>query len=116
MKKDTTFTREQLQDLWEAEVHFDSVIHTDSIKNAPKWLTERVVNIFEKATKQHLNIDYYCPVCVMRVYRIVAPIYFKDKKYYALKDEQRITNSKNRKTKRDISREDSKVLEQKEDA
>lgn len=102
----TTFTKEQIDYLWEAEVQFERVMKTNSIVNAPRWLTERVVETFEAATGKTLNKNYSCGTCVMNIYRIVGPIYFKDKKIFEEANAKEQTIRKDKHTKRNSSRKD----------
>lgn len=82
------FTKSQLEDLYEAEVHFKSVLHSRTIISAPKWLTERVANIYGLATNQQVKINFNCATCVLNLYKTVAPHYFADLKIIQDKQEQ----------------------------
>lgn len=82
------FTKSQLEDLYEAEVHFKSVLHSRTIISAPKWLTERVANIYGLATNQQVKINFNCATCVLNLYKTVAPHYFTDLQAYQQNQEQ----------------------------
>lgn len=73
-----TFTKEQLKNLYPAEIHFDSVVNRSTIRNAPSWLTEQVINIYYEATGKKLNYQKVCSVCTFNIYKTVGKIYFED--------------------------------------
>lgn len=74
-----TFTEEQLEQLYDAEIHFDNACHKGCIRNVPAWLTEKVVNIYFQATGKKLNFKKGCSACVMNIMKTVGYIYFDDK-------------------------------------
>lgn len=88
------FTKEQLRTLYDAEIHFDSVVHHNIIRNAPRWLTEQIVNIYEATTHSSLQHNYSCTVCVMNIYNTIGKKYYDDKKYYEELDKKNNTESK----------------------
>lgn len=74
------YTDEQFKIIEQAKPHFESVRH-EVIRNAPKWLTEQIINVYEQATKKHLlNKDLNCAVCVMNIYKVISKTYFDDLK------------------------------------
>lgn len=90
------YTDEQFKVLSQAEPHFNTV-KKEYIRNAPRWLTEQIINVYEAATKKHiLNKDLNCSICVMNIYKIVAPTYESDK----LLREQKRVNTEQSETSR----------------
>lgn len=75
-----TFTKEQIQALSEAELHFDSVCHHDYIRNAPRWLTQKIVEIYDNTVGVKTNLNLSCSACVMRIYKAIGKKYYADKK------------------------------------
>ena len=73
------FTDEQYDILKQATPHFETARH-EYIRNAPRWLTEQVINIYEAATgKTIVSKDLSCAVCVLRIYQIVGRPFYADK-------------------------------------
>lgn len=73
-----TYTDEQFKILEQALPHFKSV-KKEYIRNAPKWLTEQIINVYEAATKKTLpNKNSTCSICVMNLYKIIGKTYFSD--------------------------------------
>lgn len=75
-----TFTEKQLKELWDAEIHFDNVVNRSCIRNAPEWLTKKIISIYEDATGETVKYKMNCPSCVMNIYRMIGKIYFADLK------------------------------------
>jgi hypothetical protein len=74
------YTDEQYEILSQAKPHFETV-KRDYIRNAPKWLTEQIINVYEIATKKTiLNKDMNCSICVMNIYKIIGKTYDADTK------------------------------------
>lgn len=74
-----TFTDKQWELLKPASLHFENA-RRERVRNAPRWLTQQVIDIYEAATgKQMLHKDLSCAVCVLRVYQTVGKLYFQDK-------------------------------------
>ena len=74
------YNDEQFKALTQALPHFKSAKH-GYIRNAPRWLTEQVINVYEAATgKTIASKSLSCAVCVLNVYALVADTYFKDEK------------------------------------
>ena len=79
------YTEEQYKILKQATPHFESVKH-EVIKNAPRWLTEQIIDVYEQATKKHIfNKDLNCAVCVMNIYKIIGKTFDEDTKERAEK-------------------------------
>lgn len=82
------YTDEQYAILSQAEPHFETV-KRDYIRNAPKWLTEQIINVYEIATKKTiLNKDMNCSICVMNIYKIIGKTYDADNKEREAKVEE----------------------------
>lgn len=74
------YTDEQYEILSQAKPHFET-IKRDYIRNAPKWLTEQIINVYEIATKKTImNKDMNCSICVMNIYKIIGKTYDADTK------------------------------------
>lgn len=74
------YTNEQYEILSQAKPHFETV-KRDYIRNAPKWLTEQIINVYEIATKKTiLNKDMNCSICVMNIYKLIGKTYDADTK------------------------------------
>jgi len=71
------FTDEQLEILQQARPHFDSA-RRGFIRNAPRYLTEQVINVYESTGRTILSKDLTCAVCVLRIYQAAGALYFKD--------------------------------------
>ena len=88
LKKIMIYTEEQYKILKQATPHFESVKH-EVIKNAPRWLTEQIIGVYEQATKKHIfNKDLNCAVCVMNIYKIIGKTFDEDTKERAEKSSQ----------------------------
>lgn len=73
------FTEEQYNILKQATPHFETAKH-EYVRNAPRWLTSQVINVYEAATgKTIMSKDLSCAVCVLRIYQIVGRQFFLDK-------------------------------------
>lgn len=74
------YNDEQYRILKQATPHFESVKH-EVIKNAPRWLTEQIINVYEQAThKTIFNKDLSCAVCVMNIYKLIGKTFDEDTK------------------------------------
>jgi hypothetical protein len=73
-----TFTIEDLKELEQAHRIFDGACYHDRLNTAPRWLTERVVNIYENRTGNTLKHSYNCSICVLNIYRTIGKLYFED--------------------------------------
>lgn len=73
-----TLTDEQWEEFKKASPHFLSA-KNEYIRNAPRWLTESVINIYESATgKIILNKDLSCATCVLNIYKVAGKLYFSE--------------------------------------
>jgi len=72
------YTEEQLRILEQATPHFETAKH-DYIRNAPRWLTEQIIEVYETATKKSiLSKDLGCFVCVLNIYKLIGQTYYSD--------------------------------------
>lgn len=72
------FTDEQWKIVKEAGPHFRTA-RQDYVRNAPMYLTQMLINIYESATGKTLaNKDVTCAGCVLRIYQTVGKAYFSD--------------------------------------
>ena len=72
------FTDEQWKIVKECGPHFRTA-RQDYVRNAPMYLTQMLINIYESATGKTLaNKDVTCAGCVLRVYQTVGKAYFSD--------------------------------------
>ena len=72
------FTDEQWKIVKEAGPHFRTA-RQDYVRNAPMYLTQMLINIYESATGKTLaNKDVTCAGCVLRLYQTVGKAYFSD--------------------------------------
>lgn len=61
-----------------ASPHYETARH-DYVRNAPTWLTQEIINVYEAATgKTILHKTINCAVCVLRIYQTIGQTYFKD--------------------------------------
>lgn len=105
MDKRLNYTDDQFKELSAALPHFESARH-DYIRDVPRWLTEKVIKIYEDATGKTVpSKNTSCAVCVLRVYQLVGRTYFDDKK-----EREKISNEGNAKdnnTETDFSKSNS---------
>ena len=74
------YTEEQWRIIKQASPHYESAKH-EYIRNAPRWLTEQVINVYESATgKTVMHKDLSCAVCVLNIYKQIGKTYFQDKR------------------------------------
>lgn len=74
------YNDEQWNIIKKASPHYETAKH-DYIRNAPRNLTEQVMNVYEAATgKKIISRDLTCAVCVLRIYQIIGKTYFQDLK------------------------------------
>ena len=72
------YTDEQWELIRQASPHFETA-KRDYIRNAPRWLTEQIMSVYEGATgKTIMSRDLSCAVCVLRIYQTVGKTYFAD--------------------------------------
>lgn len=72
------YTEEQWKIIKQASPHYESARH-EYIRNAPRWLTEQIIKVYEAATgKTMMHKDLSCAVCVLNIYKQVGKTYFAD--------------------------------------
>lgn len=72
------YTEEQWDIIKKASPHYETARH-EYIRNAPRQLTEQVMNVYEAATgKKIFSRDLSCAVCVLHIYQQVGKTYFAD--------------------------------------
>ena len=72
------YTEEQWKIIKQASPHYESARH-EYIRNAPRWLTEQIINVYEAATgKTMMHKDLSCAVCVLNIYKQIGKTYFSD--------------------------------------
>ena len=72
------YTEEQWKLIKQASPHYETAKH-EYIRNAPRQLTEQVMNVYEAATgKKIFSRDLSCAVCVLHIYQQVGKTYFAD--------------------------------------
>lgn len=72
------YTEEQWKTIKQASPHYESARH-EYIRNAPRWLTEQIINVYEAATgKTMMHKDLSCAVCVLNIYKQIGKTYFSD--------------------------------------
>ena len=72
------YTNEQWDIIKKASPHYETARH-EYIRNAPRQLTEQVMNVYEAATgKKIFSRDLSCAVCVLHIYQQVGKTYFAD--------------------------------------
>ena len=82
MEEEIYFTKEELDELYPAEIHFESVLKQSQLRGAPSWLTKQVSQIYKARFNKPLNKNYNCQVCAFSIYKIVGKEYFKSKEHY----------------------------------
>lgn len=90
------YTEEQWKLIKQASPHYETARH-EYIRNAPRWLTEQIINVYEAATgKTVMHKDLSCAVCVLNIYKQVGKTYFDDlKEREELKSEIQIDTKDN---------------------
>lgn len=82
------YTQEQWNVIKQASPHYLSA-KKDYVRNAPRWLTQQVIDTYEAATGKTIPYkDLACAVCVLRVYQLIGKTYFDDLKYHQEKTQQ----------------------------
>ena len=72
------YNDEEWRIIKEASPHYKTA-RQEYIRNAPRWLTEQVINIYESVTgKTILDKDLSCAHCVLRIYQIAGKLYFSE--------------------------------------
>lgn len=80
------FTKEQFDALYDARIHFESIIKYNTIKNCPRWLVEKVADIFDEAKNGKVHRNWNCNTCVFNFMGMVGKLYFEDENIYLNED------------------------------
>lgn len=72
------YNEEQWNIIKKASPHYETSRH-EYIRNAPRQLTEQIMNVYEAATgKKIYSRDLSCAVCVLHIYQQIGKTYFAD--------------------------------------
>lgn len=97
------YSEDQWRIIKEASPHYESARH-EYIRNAPRWLTQQVIDVYEAATgKTMMHKDLSCAVCVLNIYKQIGKTYFND-----LKEREELKSEIQIETKDDDTRSESK--------
>ena len=78
LSKRQIYTEEQWKLIKQASPHYETA-RREYIRNAPRWLTEQIMNVYEAATgKTVMHKDLSCAVCVLNIYKQIGKTYFAD--------------------------------------
>ena len=89
-EKELFFKEEDYKALYDAEIHFISACRGGYIKNTPRWLTDQVAEIWEKATGEKVRRNWNCSSCVLNLYYLIGKKYLNDKKIYEEIEKERL--------------------------
>ena len=81
------FTKEEFQNLYDAEIHFLSIRHSNCLKNCPRWLIDHVANVWEAHTNQKVKRNWNCSTCVFNFLALVGKYYLQDKEIYLMEQQ-----------------------------
>lgn len=84
---DYTFTKEQLELLYPAEIHFSNA-KEGILRNCSRSMVERVRVIYESTTGEKVRQKWSCGSCTLKFMKRVGEIYFHDKLYWDLFGEE----------------------------
>lgn len=93
-EKELFFKEEDYKALYDAEIHFISACRGGYIKNTPRWLTDQVAEIWEKATGEKVRRNWNCSSCVLNLYYLIGKKYLNDKKIYEEIEKERLEKEK----------------------
>ena len=72
------YTDEQWKIIRQAAPHYESA-RLGYVRNAPRWLTEQVIAVYEAATGNTLQSkNLSCATCVLNIYNTIGRTYFKE--------------------------------------
>ena len=72
------YNEEQWHVIEQASPHYLTA-RREYIRNAPRWMTEQIINVYEAATgRTILSKDLSCSICVLRIYQQIGNTYFSD--------------------------------------
>lgn len=85
---DYTFNKEQLQQLYPAEVHFTNAVKSNILRNCQRSMVEKVRVVYESATGEKVRQNWSCSACTLKFMKKVGQIYFRDKLWWELFGEE----------------------------
>lgn len=71
-----TLTKDQLDSLYPAEIHFDRALNQGTIVSPPRWLSERVCDILDLVTGKKHSRQLSCATCLFQIYKEAGKMYF----------------------------------------
>lgn len=105
------YSEEQWKIIKQASPHYESAKH-EYIRNAPRWLTQQVIDVYEAATgKTVMHKDLSCAVCVLNIYKQIGKTYFQDKlerENFAYLEERKKIESKDNDTRSESKKGNAK--------
>lgn len=88
------FTQDEMKELYDAEIHFISTNESNTLRNCPRWLVEKIKRIYEKNSGEKVNTNMSCSVCRFNLIKSVGKIYLSSKKYWE-EQEKEVFNDDN---------------------
>ena len=116
MNETPRFSEEDMKILYKAEIHFNSVLKSSTLKGAPACLTKEIAKIYEKTFNKRLNKNYNCQVCAFSIYRIVGQAYFAQLNSQLNTETQHIENEDDKKSTIEVETKPTKKSKQNKNA
>ena len=82
------FSREELELLKPAEIHFTTAIMSAYKRATGGKLDTLVADTYDNATDSKIQRNFSCGICSFNMYKTVGKKYFEDKLYYIEVDKQ----------------------------
>lgn len=76
------FTKEELEQLQVAEIHFRTVINSAYKRATGNKLDTLVADLYDRATGGKIQRNFSCGICSFNMYKQIGEKYYADKKYY----------------------------------
>jgi hypothetical protein len=76
------FTREELEQLKDAEIHFRTTINSKYKRATGSKLDTLVADLYDAATGGKIVRNFTCGICSYNMYLEIGRKYFADKEYY----------------------------------
>ena len=108
------FTREELEQLKEAEVHFRTTIRSKYKRATGSKLDTLVADIYDAATGGKIVRNFSCGICSYNMYYEIGRKYFADKEYYEKLDEEKVEDELEPEVVNDSLSDENKELENNE--
>lgn len=91
------YNEKQWEIIEQASPHYLTA-RREYIRNAPRWLTEQIIEVYENATgKTIMSKDLSCSVCVLHIYQQIGRTYFSDlEEREKIKEKNNTENGNNR--------------------